>query len=82
MKKGFSLWRFLREELESERRGLVFAIMLLVPVAVALVFVCAHLSYLQPVLEKVDYLMQKQKEVVVALFHREGESADEGKIKQ
>ena len=82
MKKSFSLWRLLREELESERRELVFAIMLIVPLAVALFYVCADLSFLQPVFKGIDNLLQKQKEAIVVLLHREDESGDERNSKQ
>ena len=54
MKKSFSLWRLLREEFESERRELVFAIMLIVPLVVALFYVCADLSFLQPVFKGIE----------------------------
>lgn len=59
MKKNFSLWRILREELESERRDLIFVIFLIVPVSVALIVACFHLFCFQPALKEVSHLLEK-----------------------
>lgn len=64
MKKNFSLWRILREELESERRDLIFVIFLIVPVSVALLVACFHLLCFQPVLKDVSELVQKSTVVM------------------
>ena len=55
MKRKRSLWKFLREELESERGDLVFLLMLLIPVAVAIALVVYHYVLNHQIGDIVDY---------------------------
>ena len=64
MKKRFSLKRFLREELESERQDLIFLVMAAIPVMVALLVICFHLFYVHPNFRAImDWIQNGEKPV-------------------
>ncbi len=66
-KKSFSLWRILREELDSERRDLIFLLMILVPIAVGALVAYIHLFYLGREIEEVMKMVQNRGTVSVVV---------------
>jgi len=72
MKQKWSLWKFLREELESERGDLVFLLMILVPAAVAVAVAYAHYVLGHRIGDIVEY---------VSSTIRQTPESDQGKVK-
>lgn len=54
MTKRFSLKRFIRQELESERGELVFLLMIAIPVAIAISVACFHFFYTYKIFSQVN----------------------------
>ena len=65
MKKRFSLWKFLREELESERRDLIFLLMMFTPIVVGLAVAYFHLHYTGNTLKEITTLIQSRESAAV-----------------
>ena len=66
MKRKFSLLKILREELESERRGLIFLIILAVPLAVGMIVASIHFYCIQQNLREIIQMVQGREAVVLS----------------
>ena len=67
-KKGFSLWRILREEFESERRDLIFLLMIAIPLAVGMVVAYIHLYCVGHELEELMKIIQEREPVSIGRY--------------
>ena len=78
MKKQFSLLQLIRDELESERRDLIFLLMICVPVVVALAVAWFHLHTTAEILREVNSQLQNKVTSHVQLRESEDGSGING----